>query len=402
MRPLVPEEPAASPEPEPAATATPAPTPTPMPTTEPTPAVTPVPTPTPTPEPAWEPGTIRAGDLLVLWTTLQRGDMVRILGQWQDFYIVEGPEADVLVEKRFLRPEGETAPAESDGWAKENTPVYETGYLRGEPKARLPLNTPVRVLDAKANWMFIEWSGGSGYVDPDAISNQYIYVYTYVPPVPGGNAGGAVPDAPTPPDTSSPSDGTDVNMDELAAAPGEMPELLWLSGTVETREKKDMILSRDTEAYIYVLNRGNRVKVTQADPEECTILVRGLFPTVPRWIVALEGDEAYTPWEAYARKDAVIWREYQLLQEKARLKVNERLWVVDYLEEVDLYVVAWGEEFGYVKPGDLSTTEIPTTTYWAPPVGGNPGNADSNPGAPPEGDSGGHTGADSDWTPPKI
>ncbi len=400
MRPPVPEGLAATPEPVVTTTATP--TPTPGPTAEPTPAVTPVPTPTPTPEPAWELGTIRAGDLLVQWTTLQRGDMVRILGQWQNFYIVEGPDADVLVEKRFLRPAGENAPAEREGWAKENTPVYETGYLMGQTKAHLPLNTPVRVLDSKADWALIAWSGGSGYVDPDSISSQYIYVYTYIPPVSGGNTGG-VPNVTMPPNTGGSVDGTDVNMDQLSAAPRDMPTLMLLGGTADTREKKDMILSQDTETYIYVLNRDNGVKVTKAEDTECTILVRGMFPKIPRWIVALEGDEVYEPWEAYARKDAVVWQEYQLLGERARLELNARIWVIDYLEEVDLYVVAWGEEYGYVKPEHLSRDRTAVQTYWAP-AGGIPTNPGGNPGGNTGDNPGGNQtpGVAGDWTPPKI
>jgi len=404
MRPPVPEQPPATPTPAPTAAPTPVPTATAAPT--PVPA-TPVPTASPTPEPPWEPGYIRAGDVLVCYTTLQRGDTVRILGQWQDYYIVEGEDVDLLVEKRFLRPQDEQPPAETEGWARENIPVYESGHLRGEPVTRLGLNTPVRILDAKANWALIEWAGGSGYVDPGDISGQYIQVYVYTGPTTGGttggntgDGGGGAPAVTAPP--AGPSDGTDVDMGQLSATQDARPLLTLLGAELLPGEKQDVILSRDTEGYVYVLARGNTVKVTGWDERECTILVRGVFPKLPRWLVQLEGDESYEPWTGYAKNDAVVWGEYQQRNELARLKLNVQVKVVDYLEEQDLYVVTWGHAFGYMEPESLSRSETVTNTpsVWVPPAGGNTG---GNAGP----DTGGNTGGDADtpsldWTGPKL
>ena len=171
----------------------PTPEPTPKPTAEALPAVaaeaTYAPTPTPMPEPDWMPGRCRLGNWGLLWRTYQRGDEVTVLGRWNEYYIVEGEEAEVLVDMRFLRLEGEEAPGEGKGWTHGNTPVYPSGYLFGTPIVRLPLNTEVRIMDSKADWMYIEWDGGSGYVDADLISDHFI-VYTENSGGGGGYTGG--------------------------------------------------------------------------------------------------------------------------------------------------------------------------------------------------------------------
>jgi len=340
---------------------------TPEPTAEPTPAPTaeptPEPTPTATPEPAWEPGYIRAGNLFVLWTTLQRGDEVTVLGQWEDYYIIEGEEANLLIEKRFLRPEGEEAPAEADGWARENTLVYPTGYLRGESIATLALNTEVRVIDTKAGWALIEWDGGSGYVDVENLSDQRI-VYR---PAGGGGGGGG------------PMDGTDVNMGDLSVVVNGENGVAKLGAYVGPEYEAfetcpGVILSKDTEAYLCIFLRGDEVKVTEVGEEECEIWVKDFFARIPRWAVRLEGDEEYTVWSAYAANKAVAYTEYQLRHELKTFNMNDRVDVVDELVEVELYVIEIDGEFGYMKLDDLSETAY--AAYYGGGGGGGGGTPD--------------------------
>lgn len=372
--------------------------PMPMPTAEPTPQPTPEPTPTPVPEPTWEPGYCRLGNWGLLWTTYHRGDEVTLLGRWNDYYIVEGEEADLLVEKRFIRWDGEDVPGEKDGWSQSDTAVYSSGYLFGTPMARLPLNTQVRVVDTKANWAYIEWDGGSGYVDATHIHNQPFTVYTGG----GNNAGGSVPNLPAipapPSGGGSPSDGTDVNMGELASFIQSPPEISLL-GVYSGPEYETfapcpaVILSDETEAYLCFLIRADELKVTEVG-EECAILVNGLVVNLPRWALSLENDEKYAPWLAYAESGAVAYCEYQRKNSLVTFGLNNRVWVIDEIKELGLYVVEIDGAFGYVKTDDLSRFELITYIDPSPNGGGSfPGDSGGGIGGIPSG---------SDWTPPNL
>ncbi len=337
---------------------------------EPATESTTVPTePAPT-EPAWEPAEVRAGDLGILYQVFQRGDKVTVLGEVKDYFVIEGEEADLMIEARFLRPEGEEVPAEDDGWAKGKVPVYPTAYLQGEPIATLSRNTKVKVLDAKANWMLIEWKDGTGYVEADQISPWSVQ---------GGGGGSS--------GNSKPKDGTDVNVGSLSAVQGDSYEVVTLgvySGpTFEKYDspKEGVILSAETEGYLCVMIRGNEVKITEVGEETCSVLVNGVIGTVPRWAVRLEGDADYESWTGYAKRKAKAYTEYQQRNQLRQFNQNEQILVVDELEEVELYVVEIEGEIGYMKLDSLQKTR------WKASGGGGSSSGSSS---------------GSGWTPPKL
>ena len=67
-----------------------------------TPTEAPTEEPAPT-EPEWEPGVSRAGYGEAVYDTLCRGDEITVIGEWKDYYVIEGEEVDLLIEKRFVR-----------------------------------------------------------------------------------------------------------------------------------------------------------------------------------------------------------------------------------------------------------------------------------------------------------
>lgn len=375
--------------------------PSPAPTAEPTPVPTPEPTPTPTPEPAWEPGYCRLGNWGLLWRTFERGDEVTVLGRWDDYYIIEGEEADLLVDMRFLRPEGEEAPGTANGWAHSNTSVYRSGYLFGTPIDRLPMNTEVRIVDTKANWMYIEWAGGSGYVDAGQISDRYIVVQT-----PGGSGGGdyAGGGYVGGGDYSggSPNDGTDVSIGNLAQRDPRAPAVsrlgVWCGPEYESFAPcKGVILSAETEAYLCFLRRGDELKVTEVGEDECSILINGLITPIARWAVHLETDAEYEPWRAYTASGAVAYNEYQRTSVLTSFGFNDRVWVVDELQELGLCVVEIKGVFGYMRLEDLSRSE--RVVYAGGGGSGYTGGGSTAPSVPSAPSGGGGSG---DWTPPNL
>ena len=375
----------------------PTPEPTPAPTAEPTPE----PTPTATPEPEWEPGYIRVDNYFLRMTTLQRGDKVTVLGQWEDYYILEGEEANLLVEKRFVRPESEEAPAETLGWAQKNTLVYASANLQGVPVAELPLNTEVRVVDAKAGWAYIEWDGGSGYVDPAMISNQIIGGHTggggggHTGGGGGGNTGGGGGGNTGGGGGGSPMDGTDVNMGDLSVTVDGKPPVTLLGTYVGPEYEAfdtcpGVILSAETEAYLCIFLRGDEVRVTEVTDGECEIWIKDLFVKIPRWTVRLESDGEYEAWTAYAANLAAAYTEYQMLHIYKNFSLNEMVHVVDKLEELGFYVVEIDGTFYYVKLDGLSETAYPVYSGGGGYTGGGGGNTGGGGGN--TGGGGGNTG----------
>ena len=123
------------------------------PTTVPTEETT-VPT-TEATEPEWEPGISRAGYGEAVFTTLASGTEVNVIGQFKDYYVIEGEEVDLLVEKRFVRLDSEEPFESWNGYAKSGAKVFDNVYLRGEPIAELKKNTKVTVLEGQG-WITID------------------------------------------------------------------------------------------------------------------------------------------------------------------------------------------------------------------------------------------------------
>lgn len=314
-------------------------------------------------EPPTEPGTVRADGVGLLLTTHQRGDTVTVLGKWNNYYIVEG-ETDYLLEARLVRLTGEEAVEAYEAWARPETHVYTDAYFRGEPIATLSRNTKLQVVDAKDNWMLVEYEGGAGYVLAEQVSQWYLKSG-------GGSSSGG----------GGSQDGSDVDLGGLSATGGSwyaLPLGEYYGTEYEAMDPTGAtVLADGTEGYVRVLSREETVKVAEVGEESCMLLIGMELYEAPRWAIALEGDEAYTPWSAYSRYGTVAYGEYQLQSQVAEFTVNQRVEVVDAIESLSLYVVKLETGFGYVPMEGLSDTQI----Y----VGG-----------------GGSSSGGSEWTPPAL
>ncbi len=341
---------------------TPAPT---TPATEPAPTTAPTTVPTePAPtEPEWVTGIVRADGVGILHTVFQKEDAVTVLGQWENYYIVEGQEADLLVSMDLLRLDEEQAPKASAGYAKSKTKVYATAYLTGESLKTLKLNTKVQVLDTKGDWAYIQWGDSTGYVAKSQISAKKIATG-------GGGGGGGT------------QDGTDVDIGGLSNSQAPAGGVLLLgsySGPVYeqyAQAKPGKILSPETQGYLNTPGRDEEVKVTQVTEDTCTLWTGEAYGTVPRWAVRLQDDADYETWSAYAKKSKA-YGEYTLDTQVKSFKKNERVDVVDCIEEMELYVLRVDDAYAYIATDKLSKKKIAT--------GG-----------------GGGGGSDSGWTPPVL
>ena len=348
---------------------TPDPTPQPQPGPEPEPEAEPEPEPEPEPL-EWVSGMARAGYGGSVMNVFSLGDAVTVIGEYDGYFLIKGEEHDLLIETRYLRHAGENAFEERDGYSYGGTAVYATAHLDTNPDsdedviATLTLNTKVRVIEGKENWLHIIWDEGEGYVDEEGISNSYI---TYR----GGGGGG-------------PADGTDIDLSGLSAYPKTMPGIVLLGGYhgpkyTEMEPCEGVILTDLCEAYLYLFDRGEEVRVHEVGEEQCVVLIGDdITAVVPRWLITMEGDEVYESWTGYARGGAELYSRYQMreLYLKDTLATNTEVLVLDELS--DCYIVEINGEIGYVLIDDISRTRI---VYYG---------------------GGGGGGGGGDWTPPAL
>lgn len=358
------------PEPTVALTTEPATEPTTAPTTEPT-----IPAPT---EPEWEPGVSRANYGEVLYTVLEKGTEVNVLGQFGDYYVIEGEEVDLLIENRFGRLDNDDSYEEWTGYAKRGTGVFDNVYLRGEAFLTLTGSQKVQVLEGKGDWLYIRVDDQEGYVDASLINKNRG----------GGGSGGGSGGG------GGPVDGTGFDFGSLAftddswhvtllgAYFGPKMDNVETTGEEENfAPGKGKILAGEVEAYITLTLRDDELKITEKTEETVTVwLADEFYGTLPRWLVRMEGDESYESWTGYCKRKSVIYEEYQMRNELQSPKVNTKVTVLDELP--DCYVVELEDgAIGYMKLDDVSETKISS--------GGGGG-------------SSGGGGGGSVWTPPAL
>lgn len=356
-------------------------------TTPTIPETTEAPTPTETAEPTipapteleWETGFVRAGYGEAVYRIFEAGTQLKAIGQFMNYYVVEQDDVNLLIHQQFLRMEGEEPFASWAGYSKSGTEVFEDPYMRGEPIATLDKNTQVTVLESNGGWAYIEWEGGRGYVDASMISKWRISSGSGGNGGNGGGAGGS---------GGGNNDGTDVPIGSLTSAEDSFQPKVHLLGAYYGPEMEKnfegsmaTVLADKTEGYICLLVRGDEVKVTAYDDNTATIwLGEEQYAEIPRFLVKLEGDVDYESWTGYSRWNGIIYEEYQMDTEKAKLSTNKQVTVLD--EVNGCYVVEYEGQIGYMEPDKVSDKRIVS----------NPGN----------GGGGGSGGSGSTWTPPKL
>lgn len=339
-------------------------------------------------EPETVPGISRASYGEAVFKTLEKGSKIEIIGQFRDYYVVAGEDVDLLVEKRFVRMDGDAEYAVWTGYAKSGAKAYGNPYWKGEAAAELAANTKLNVVDGGDGWLLVQWDGGEGYMDPDQVNKwrsggQKSEDYSSGGNSSGGNSGGGA--------SNAPDDGTDVPLNSLRA--GDFEAQLMLLGTyygpeMEESFEKGMgtVLAADVESYICLLIRGDEAKVMNYDEQTVTIyLGDGLSAQLPRWLLRLEGDEEYQSWTGYSAWNGVVYEEYQMRNELKRLYSNKQVLVLDELP--DCYVVEVDGEIGYMELDKVSPRRFSSSGSGS--SGGSGG-----------GSSGGSSGGT--WTPPAL
>lgn len=352
-------------------------------TTAPSSAPTVAPTLPPPTEPDWQLGIVRAGPAEAVYTHFSKGDTLEVIGAFQDYYVVSHAGGDLLIEKRFLRTEGEAPFEIYTGYARSGTSVYGSAFFDGDVIATLGLNQAVTVTEGKGDWLFISWDTEEGYVRAEDILATPVSTNR-------GNSG-AGGNANSSGDSTPIQDGTDVDVGSLATG-GVHGGIVLLSdfdgSQTETCPEAGpaVVLADQIPGCLLLLSRGDAVKVIVFDDQQATIWLDADHTAIlPRFLLRLNEDQEPTAQTLYSAPDAAVYSDYRLKNPLLTLPVNTPVEVLEILPTC--YVVGIDGEISYMSPAELSATPYVTG-------GGSAG---------PSGASGSASASDDDgWTPPAM
>lgn len=302
-------------------------------------------------EPAWVAGKAKANYVEAIYKTLERGTEVDVTGKFAHYFVISAEPYDLLVDERYIRLETEETFESYVAYSRYNRPVFDSVYMRTEPITRLATNVKLTVLEAKDNWVLVEWADGKGYMKAEDISKSWIAPKSSSDSSEGGSA---------------PADGTDVDVNFLSAT--EQQNELMLLGSyygpkMEEKASKGIVIADETEAYITVFGFGEDIKVVTSDDKICSIyLGDGVTVQVPRHLVRLESDPVDDIFTGFSASGAVVFKDYQGRTEHTQLKFNSEVQVLYKLpalgyEGEEIYVVVVDGETMYMHVCTISQTK---------------------------------------------
>lgn len=288
----------------------------------------------------------------VVLMTVDRDTVVEIAGEFsEDYYVVRLETGYGLIEKRLVRPEGEVAYEQWDGYAYSGAEFYTNYHLIPDETTReLAMNTQLVILDSLGECVVVQYGDEVGYMRPDEISRNYI---RYTPG--SGSADGG--------DISLSDRGGMALLSTLAPQAGEV------TGTA-------VVLANGAEILLGWYDREEEVLIISeegfAGEKEgwYAVYAEGLWGYVRQELVALEGAEAYLQWDGYTRYQAAVYGNYYLSGNPV-MQPNSNT-VVTVLQDLGTcYLVSIGEQIGYMAKGEVSESYINYSSgggEWSDPV----------------------------------
>lgn len=308
--------------------AEPTPEPTTVPVATPSPAPTPIPSPTSTPEPSYTPGYARL-DCGVVWTQLERGKQVTVLGETDEHYALALEAANVFVEKRFVRLDSEAAPEEWTGYAQAAAEIYASPYLAGDVLFTLGMNAPVAVLDSFGDILLVQYEETKGYMEAGSVSLYPIVQYS------GGGSGGG-------------GGGQDGGEIVLAFRPQRTPTVMLLNAGAPEYSPMNAtgeILADGVEAYLSLFERGDMLRVTEAGEDTCRVWIGEQIGTLPRWMLRMETEAPYEEWDGFTQSNALLYESPTLRGMSEVQGLNAAVRVLEDFGE--FYLVQIGDKLGF-------------------------------------------------------
>lgn len=326
----------------------------PEPTPNPTPAPTPVPEPTPTPEPESVPGTVRLLKLPVVWTVLNRGDEVDVVGEEDGYYIVELDGRKQYVDSRLVRLDRDAVIDIEAGrtvYAKSKAFIYETALLDGEAVANPALNEEMELLDELKGISYVDYQGIKGYIASELLSETKTSLYQDWGGYSGGGGGAPAGGG------GGGADGGEIALGYYVH-PRDEHILVKLSG--KTDSQRGLVFSDNTEVYVTFLEKDDTVRVVEKKDDYAAILFEDSILVIPGYAVRMKDEDAFRQWTGFAKSGAELFTDYNMKDEQQLLAQNTKLTVIDEFE--NCFLVETEESTGYIAKDSISETEI--AVYW--------------------------------------
>lgn len=324
------------------------------PTTEPTT----VPTETEPPIPVTLSAKALADHVDLVLTTLDRGAVVEIVGEYEEkYYVVKTTEGHGLMEKRLVRLDGAEAYKGWTGYAIYGAKVYTNYHLLPGGEQTLNMNTQIAVLDDLDGTLVVQMPEGIGYMRAGELSRAYIQ-----PAPSGGNSGSA--------------DGGDIS---LGGTGGVMKLSHFVTHSGDATGK-GTVLANEAEVILGWFDRNDTVEIVNEegfiDEKEgwYGIYREGLCGYARQNLIRKDTEEAYVQWNGFAKYQAQLFDNYYLYGEPvSKLASNAEVQILDDLG--NCYLATSGSHTGYIAKEMVSETKINYSSGsensggdWTPPA----------------------------------
>ena len=348
-------------------------------------APTPEPTavPTPTPEPTPETGAAKVCILSApaVIAVLERGTTVTITGELGDYYAVSCEAGDGYIEKLLLATEADEKFEEWTGYAQSGAVLYPDHRLVGEALAELKMNDEFTVLADLSRCYLVDLNGTLGYIAADLVSSHRIEVYYYDG---GGYSGGGGGDSSAP---AGGADGGDITLGYVSGAQGTVVPMSAVTKPEVTSGSKAQVIALEAELIADFFDLGDEVRVISLSGDVCKLYIDGVYASMEKRFLVLDGDSPFEEKDMYAGYDAVLYDNYYLVKNdnSVTLSLNDTIRVLADL--VNCYFVRTEDgAYGYVDKASLSESRTEVYYYGGGYSGGG-------------GDSG---GGGVEWTDPVL
>lgn len=338
----------------------------------------------------------------ILFSSFNRGDIVTIIDEDDDYYFVKKGSLTLKIKKDFIRTELDEPFAEYHAYTRGGSYFY-SDISGSNIIGTFSLNDEITVIDEFSGMLYIESDGTKGYVYPSNVSKNVIPVY--VAPEPqyeetydsgssssGGGGGGGSSSSPASSDTQQ-GDGEDIIIYNIPKH-----KVYFMS---HTNEISGTILMDNTESYLAAANRNDNIYILNETDEEYIILVNGYQGKINKKYVRKENEETYEKFEGYTVSGASLYSDYEMNNITFIFGINETVTIIDEVDGV--YVIELDDgSIGYMKKSNISKDRIyiaprveapvEEPTYDSPSGGGGGGSSDSSsPTKPSE-----------EWTPAAL
>lgn len=326
-------------------------------TPEPTGTPTPVPTPTTTPEPESELGYARADGAGLIYAFFNRGEVVEVIGEDGDYYVLSLEGQEVLVEKRLIAMLDAEEYSTWTGYARSKASVYASFHMIDEAVETLTTNTQLTVLADLDGCYLVQLEDGMlGYIKADQVSKSKISS--------GGSSG----------NSSGGSDGGDISLGACHKMADQMPFPFFMNNTSEEIVGQAKVLADGVEAYVRFINRNDSVKVIDEDDSYYFVLESDGILYIEKFLIRFEDDGEYEQWNGYAQSKAPLFNNFWFYGDSESLSRNTEMVVLDDLGYC--YLVDVAGTIGYLATDQVSTEKLKSSessnnggsSEWTDPV----------------------------------